>query len=108
MIRVTDRDANACKPPVRDTRYRRGHDFPTETQCLTHPHPTQIGDANAPILDLKLIVTDGETVMDALLAEPGIFRPFSETIHIDDESIDYAMVMPGGVVAVNPRLSESQ
>ena len=33
-------------------------------------------------------------------------RLLMKTIHIDDESIDYAMVMPGGVVAVNPRLSE--
>lgn len=29
-------------------------------------------------------------------------------IHIDDESIDYATIMPGGVVAVNPALSESE
>lgn len=35
-------------------------------------------------------------------------RLLMKTIHIDDESIDYAMVMPGGVVAVNPRLSESE
>ena len=32
----------------------------------------------------------------------------SETIRIHDESIDYATVMPGGVVAKNPDLSESK
>ena len=35
-------------------------------------------------------------------------RLLMTTIHIDDESIDYATVMPGGVVAVNPQLSESE
>lgn len=35
-------------------------------------------------------------------------RLLMTTIHIDDESIDYATVMPGGVVAVNPALSNSE
>lgn len=35
-------------------------------------------------------------------------RLLMKTIHIDDESIDYATVMPGGVVAINPSLSESE
>ncbi|MCL2037892.1 hypothetical protein FWG95_02725 [Candidatus Saccharibacteria bacterium] len=32
----------------------------------------------------------------------------TETIHINDESIDYATVMQGGVVAKNPELTEAQ
>ncbi|MCL2451735.1 hypothetical protein FWD20_02570 [Candidatus Saccharibacteria bacterium] len=32
----------------------------------------------------------------------------SETIHIDDESVDYATVLPGGVVAKNPNMSEQE
>lgn len=32
----------------------------------------------------------------------------SETIRIHDESIDYATVLPGGIVAKNPDLSESE
>ena len=32
----------------------------------------------------------------------------SETIHIDDESVDYATVLPEGVVAKNPNTSESE
>lgn len=32
----------------------------------------------------------------------------SETIRIQDESIDYATVLPSGVIAVNPDLSESE
>lgn len=35
-------------------------------------------------------------------------RLLMKTIHIDDESIDYATIMPGGVVAINPSLSESE
>ena len=35
-------------------------------------------------------------------------RLLMTTIHIDDESIDYATVMPGGVIAVNPALSDSE
>ena len=35
-------------------------------------------------------------------------RLLMKTIHIDDESIDYATVMPGGIVAINPSLSESE
>ena len=38
----------------------------------------------------------------------GLRRLLMHTIHIDDESVDYATVMPGGVVAVNPNLSESE
>ena len=35
-------------------------------------------------------------------------RLLMNTIHIDDESIDYATIMPGGIVAINPSLSESE
>ena len=35
-------------------------------------------------------------------------RLLMKTIHIDDESIDYATIMPGGIVAINPSLSESE
>ncbi len=35
-------------------------------------------------------------------------RLLMTTVHIDDESIDYATIMPGGVIAVNPALSESE
>ena len=35
-------------------------------------------------------------------------RLLMTTVHIDDESIDYATIMPGGVVAINPNLSESE
>lgn len=35
-------------------------------------------------------------------------RLLMTTIHIDDESVDYATIMPGGVVAVNPAMSESE
>lgn len=35
-------------------------------------------------------------------------RFFAETIRIDDESVDFAFVMPGGVVAPSPTLSESE
>lgn len=35
-------------------------------------------------------------------------RLLMRTVHIDDESIDYATVMPGGVVAVNPDLSSAE
>lgn len=35
-------------------------------------------------------------------------RLLMKTIHIDDESIDYATIMPGGVVAINSALSESE
>ena len=35
-------------------------------------------------------------------------RLLMATIHIDDESVDYATIMPGGVVAVNPAMSESE
>lgn len=31
-----------------------------------------------------------------------------KTIHIDDESVDYATVMPGGVISMSPDLSESE
>ena len=32
----------------------------------------------------------------------------TEVVHISDESIDFAIVLPGGVVANNPKLSESE
>ena len=32
----------------------------------------------------------------------------TETIHIKDESVDYATVLPGGVIAKNPEMSESE
>lgn len=32
-------------------------------------------------------------------------RLLMETVHISDESIDYATILPGGVVAINPKLS---
>lgn len=35
-------------------------------------------------------------------------RLLMEPVHIDDESIDYAIVMPGGVVAINKDLSQSE
>ncbi|MDO4271638.1 MAG: phosphoribosyltransferase family protein [Candidatus Saccharibacteria bacterium] len=35
-------------------------------------------------------------------------RLLMETVHISDESVDYATVMPGGVVAIDPKLSESE
>lgn len=33
---------------------------------------------------------------------------FAEIIRIDDEALDFAFAMPGGVVAPNPKLSESE
>lgn len=35
-------------------------------------------------------------------------RLLSETIHIDDESVDYATVLQGGTVAKNPDMTESE
>lgn len=35
-------------------------------------------------------------------------RLLMETIHIDDESIDYATVLPGGVVAINPNMNNAE
>lgn len=37
-----------------------------------------------------------------------LFELLSETIEIDGESLDFATVMPGGVVARNPELSQSE
>ena len=63
-----------------------------------------------------------ENTVVVALSEPGVAvgyqiavnlhaalrRLLMTTIHIDDESIDYATVMPGGVIALNPSMTESE
>lgn len=44
----------------------------------------------------------------AIYLHAALRRLLMETIHIDDESIDYATVLPGGVIAVNPTMSDSE
>lgn len=60
---------NTDKPSICHARNRSRHDFPTETQCLAHSNPAQIGNANTVTVHSKLIIGETETVMNSFPAK---------------------------------------
>ncbi len=71
---------DAGEPAVGHATDRRRDNLAGEAQRLPHPHPAEVGDADAAAVESELVVGQGEAVMHTLAAEPRVLGPAGEEV----------------------------